>query len=52
VPTELAHGLPVAISFWGAADSEGTLIEIGHGYERARDRDTGALPPPTFPTFV
>lgn len=52
VPTELAHGLPVAISFWGAAGSEGTLIEIGHGYERVRDRDTGALPPPHLPTFI
>jgi amidase len=52
VPTELAHGLPVAISFWGAAGSEDTLIEIGHGYELARDASTGPLPPPGLPSFV
>ncbi len=52
VPTELAAGLPVAISFWGTADSETTLVEIAHGYEVARDRTSGPLPPPTFPTFV
>ena len=48
VPTELAAGLPVAVSFWGAAGSEATLVEIAHGYEQARDRTTGPLPPPTF----
>ena len=52
VPTELAHGLPVAVSFWGTAGSEATLVEIGHGYEQARDRTTGPLPPPAFPGFV
>ena len=52
VPTELAAGLPVAISFWGGAHSEATLIEIAHGYETARDRTSGPLEPPTFPTFV
>jgi amidase len=52
VPTELAAGLPVAVSFWGAAGSETTLIEIGHGYEEARDRTSGPLPEPTFPDFV
>ena len=52
VPTGLAAGLPVAVSFWGTAASEGTLIEIAHGYELARDRSTGPLPAPTFPTFV
>jgi amidase len=52
VPTELAAGLPVAVSFWGTAASEGRLIEIAHGYELARDRSTGPLPEPTFPTFV
>ena len=50
--TELAHGLPVAVSFWGTAGSEATLVEIGHGYEQARDRTTGPLPPPAFPGFV
>ena len=52
VPTELAHGLPVAVSFWGTAGSEGALIEIAHGYEVARDAASGPLPEPTFPTFV
>jgi amidase len=52
VPTELAAGLPVAISFWGAAGTEAALIGIGHGYEAARDRTSGPLPEPTFPTFV
>jgi amidase len=52
VPTELAHGLPVAISFWGTAGSEATLVEVAHGYETARDRTTGPLPAPTFPAFV
>jgi amidase len=52
VPTELAAGLPVAVSFWGTAGSEATLVEIAHGYEAARDRTSGPLPAPTFPTFV
>jgi amidase len=52
VPSELAAGLPVAVSFWGAAASEGTLIEIAHGYEVARDGSSGPLAAPTFPTFV
>lgn len=52
VPTELAAGLPVAVSFWGTARSEGSLIEIAHGYEVARDRSSGPLPAPTFPSFV
>ena len=52
VPTELAAGLPVAISFWGTARSEGALIEIAHGYEAARDRASGPLPAPTFTPFV
>jgi len=52
VPTELAHGLPVAVSFWGTGGSEKTLVEVAHGYEAARDRATGPLPAPTFPTFV
>jgi amidase len=52
VPTELAAGLPVAVSFWGTAGSESTLVEIAHGYEVARNRTTGPLPPPSFPSFV
>jgi amidase len=52
VPSGLAGGLPVAVSFWGTAGSEATLVEIAHGYEAARNRVAGPLPPPTFPTFV
>ncbi|MGZ5399487.1 MAG: amidase family protein [Nocardioides sp.] len=52
VPTELAAGLPVAVSFWGTSGSETALIAIAHGYEAARDRASGPLPAPTFPTFV
>jgi amidase len=52
VPTELAAGLPVAISFWGTAGTEATLIEIASGYEAARDATSGPLPEPTFATFV
>ena len=52
VPSGLAAGLPVAVSFWGTAGSEATLVEIAHGYEPARDRDTGPLPAPTFAPFV
>ena len=52
VPTELAAGLPVAVSFWGTAGSERTLIEVAHGYEVARDASTGPLPEPTFESFV
>ena len=52
VPSGLAVGLPVAVSFWGTAGSEANLVEIAHGYERARDRDTGPLPPPMFEPFV
>ena len=52
VPSGLAAGLPVAVSFWGTAGSEATLVEIAHGYEAARDRDSGPLPGPTFQTFI
>jgi amidase len=52
VPSGLAAGLPVAVSFWGTAGSEATLVEIGHGYEVARDADGGPLPPPSFAPFV
>jgi amidase len=52
VPSGLAAGLPVAVSFWGTTGSEASLVEIGHGYERARDRDSGPLPAPTFETFI
>ena len=52
VPTELAAGLPVAVSFWGTAGSEARLVEIAHGYETARNEKTGPLPAPTFTSFV
>ncbi len=52
VPSGLAAGLPVAVSFWGTAGSEALLVEVGHGYEQARDRSAGPLPAPTFPVFV
>ncbi len=52
VPTALVQGLPVAISFWGAAHSEAVLIEVAAAYEAARDADQGPLPEPTFPQFV
>ncbi|MGN6129378.1 MAG: amidase family protein [Nocardioidaceae bacterium] len=52
VPSGLAAGLPVAVSFWGTAGSEASLVEIGHGYEVARDADSGPLPAPTFAPFV
>lgn len=52
VPSELAAGLPVALSFWGTGASEVTLIEIAHGYESARNRSSGPLAAPTFPAFV
>jgi amidase len=52
VPSGLAGGLPVAVSFWGTSGSEATLVEVAHAYETARDRDAGPLPAPTFPTFL
>jgi amidase len=52
VPTELVHGLPVALCLWATGGSEPTLIEIAVGYEAARDADTGPLAEPTFPGFV
>src|SRR3954471_9029297 len=51
-PSGLAAGLPVAVSFWGTAGSEATLVEIAHAYEIARDGDSGPLPGPTFQTFI
>jgi amidase len=52
VPSGLVHGLPVAVSFWGTAGSEATLVEIAQGYESERDDEDGPLAPPTFPAFV
>ena len=52
VPTQLVHGLPVALCLWGTGGSEPTLLEIAAGYEAVRDADSGPLPAPTFPDFV
>jgi len=35
VPAGFVHGLPVGISFVGAAWSEARLIGLAHGFERA-----------------
>ena len=51
VPSGLAAGLPVAVTFWGTAHSEQSLLRIGAAYEAARDGDTGPLPAPTFMPF-
>jgi amidase len=52
VPAGIALGLPVAVSFWGGASSESTLIEIAHGFESARNGRDGQLPAPNYPTFI
>jgi amidase len=52
VPSALVLGLPVAISLWGTAGSEQTLIRIAHAYEMARTATYGPFPAPTFPAFV
>lgn len=52
VPLELAHGLPVAVSLWGARHQEGTLVRLGSAVESGRDAATGPLPEPTFPAWV
>jgi amidase len=48
VPAGLSQGLPVGVSFWSTANSEAALLDIGFGYEQARD----PLPEPTFETFI
>jgi amidase len=52
VPSGLVLGLPVAISLWGTAASERTLIRIAHAYEVARTASFGPFPAPRFPDFV
>jgi amidase len=52
VPVELAHGLPVAVSLWGARGSERTLLQLGQALESGRDARTGPLPEPTFAEWV
>ena len=48
VPVEMARGLPVAVSVWGARGSEKSLYAIGRAIERARDQSCGPLPEPTY----
>jgi amidase len=45
VPAGFVHGLPVGASLFGAAWSEGVLIEIASGFEAA----TKARKKPQFP---
>jgi amidase len=52
LPVELAHGLPVAVSLWGARGSERTLLQLGQTLESGRDPRTGPLPEPTFAEWV
>jgi amidase len=52
VPVELAHGLPVAVSLWGARGDERTLLQLGQALESGRDARTGPLPEPTFAEWV
>jgi len=52
VPAALVQGLPVAVTFWGTAGSEASLIELAAGYETVRDAGDGPLPAPTYPQFV
>ncbi len=52
VPIELAHGLPVAVSLWGAREDEATLLQLGRALEDGRDATSGPLPGPTFAEWV
>jgi amidase len=52
IPLELAHGLPVAVSLWGARGSESTLLQLGRALEAGRDAATGPLPEPRFADWV
>jgi amidase len=52
VPVELASGLPVAVSLWGARGSEVTLLQLGRALEARRDATSGPLPEPTFAEWV
>jgi amidase len=52
VPIELAHGLPVAVSLWGARGNETTLLQLGRALEIKRDAASGPLPEPTYAEWV
>jgi amidase len=51
-PMGLAHGLPVAVSVWGARGSEPTLYAVGRSLETGRDASTGPLPEPTYVDWI
>jgi amidase len=53
VPAGWVSGLPVGISFMGAAWSEGTLIRLAYAYEQATKvhRRPGEQPKPEFPLW-
>jgi len=52
VPVELAHGLPLAVSLWGARGTDATLLQLGRALEAGRDASTGPLPEPAFVEWV
>jgi amidase len=52
VPVELAQGLPVATSLWGARGTDAVLLQLGRALEAGRDASTGPLPEPTFAEWV
>jgi amidase len=52
VPVELAHGLPVAVSLWGARGTDETILQLGRALEAGRDASTGPLPEPTYAEWV
>jgi amidase len=52
LPLELAHGLPAAVSVWGARGSEQVLYAVGRSLEASRDASTGPLPEPTYPDWI
>jgi amidase len=52
VPMELAHGLPVAVSMWGARGTDATILQLGRALEGGRDAATRPLPEPTFVEWV
>jgi amidase len=52
LPFELAHGLPVAVSMWGARGTERTLLQLGRALEAGRDASSGPLAEPEFPEWV
>jgi amidase len=52
VPMELTHGLPVAVSLWGARGSDPCVLQLGAALESGRDAQSGPLPEPAFAEWV